>query len=226
MKLNLLDLKSLNAPLKLLDNKNVRLVIIIALIVLGAGIVPMLNNAVLGLLTNPIIKVLMLLLIVYVAQKDLTISLLLAVVYVLMLNLVRENMEDMDMNMSEEDDETAGEDMDADAARIEQQDAAVSAAVDKLDPRENGTGVRNESMHFKASGGFRDMPRVMESMSNNPLQNPLGYNTEINCVSQAYTSNSGLEAPCVGMSGLPGSINAQGMNAVLGNPGPQHDAPF
>lgn len=225
MKLNLLDLKSLNAPLKILDNKNVRLVIIIALIVLGAGIVPMLNNAVLGLLTNPIIKVLMLLLIVYVAQKDLTISLLLAVVYVLMLNLVRENMENNE-DLEEDEESEKGEDMDADAQRIEQQDAAVSAAVDKLDPSENGTGVRNESMHFKASGGFRDMPRVMESMANNPLQNPLGYNTEINCVSQAYTANSGLEAPCVGMSGLPGSINAQGMNAVLGNPGPQHDAPF
>lgn len=174
MDLMKIDMKMLNAPLKMLDNQNIRIGIIIFLIVLGAGIVPMLNNTILSILTNPVVKVLVLLLIVYIAQKDLTISLLLAVVYVLMLNLVRENM-----------------------GIIKEIDEQVQELEGEL--RQDLTG--------------------------DELENLKGANTKVNCVGRASTGGD-LTEPCQGFSALPNSLNSQGLNSVLGNPGKMCGAKF
>lgn len=222
------DLRHLNAPLKALDNQTVRIGIIIALIVIGAGIVPMLNNTILGLLTNPVIKVVVLLLIVYIAQKDLTISLLLAVVYVLMLNLVREHMSGLSMDMGPDDKEAAPVDYNLGNGAMppsndERKKAAILAG---MNVGNQGVSGVNPKLHQEAGPGFRDQQQVQENMwAAAQRAGPLGFNTEINCVGRGHTGGD-LTAPCSGFGVFRPDLNAQGMNQVLGNPGDVDGAPF
>ncbi len=192
--------KFVSNSLSFLDIMWVRVIIIILLILYIAGGIPMLTMDVASIFHNPIVKLGFLLLILYVGFKDIPIALLLALAFVLSLQIGYKYQLGAQLGAS-----PSGVEVDARAA-VNEGGVEIKAKIGEVDGVEAMMGDREGD---GPDGG--------------------NYNHYFDCVKDCAENDVGkgaLDSPCTGVGVWKKELNAQGLNCPLGYSGMKDGAPF
>lgn len=196
--------KIINDSLGFLDNEWIRFTLIILVVLYIIGAIPMLTPDVAYIFHNPLVKLGFILLIIYVAFKDIPLALLLALAFVLSLQMgYRYHL---------------GAQLGVSPMGIA---AGAKAGIDQDD--DTGAGVE-----LKAHLGEQQVEGMFGGKND---ENPDGfnYNHYFDCVKECADGdmNTGaLDTPCRGVGVWKDELNAQGLNCPLGFSGTKDGAPF
>jgi hypothetical protein len=209
-----MDMKNLskiwNDSLKVLDNTYVSSIIIFILFLLVSGLFSNINHEVKKLLNNQIVRVIIVLLIIWVAPKNITIAILLAVLYCMsmhgmtlkgLMGLERfENKkEDEDMEKFENEDEEKKEDVE----NFENDDEEKKDDVENFENEDEKEEVKEDFIPFLTNRDYES------NFSSAPQPTS-------NCLSTDPNQFDLVGEPCSAVATFEGEFNAQGMEPIMG----------
>ena len=226
-----MDMKSIekvwSSSLKFLENPTVVLILTVVLVLLASTLFSNINDAICGIFSNKIVRLIVILLIVYVSPKNPTVGILLAMVYLLSITPY-EHFESepatyppaetlLEMSDNNRGDQTNTEvkvedTTDINMAMQNRQNENVQLIVGEKDKKEHftndGEEEDEEAEHFIPFFSNNDFE---SSSFAAPQQRAQG-----NCLS---TNPNGFELvgnACAPVQAFNGEYNAQGMNAITG----------
>lgn len=197
--------KFIDESLGFLDIPLIRIIIIIFLILYIVGAIPLFTTEISDIFHNPIVKILFILLIIYVAFKDIPVALLLALAFILSLQ--------------------TGYIFKA-GAHLGASPQGIAAGA------EAGIGDSNDAkIELKAHIGDPSSVEGMIGDKDDGQDNPDGYNYNnyFDCVKECAENDldkGDLDTPCKGVGVWKKELNAQGLNCPLGYSGTKDGAPF
>lgn len=191
--------KVIDDSLGFLDIMWVRLLLIALVILYIVGGVPMLTTEVARIFHNPLVKMAFVLLILYIGVKDIPLALLLALAFVLSLQMGYKYYLGGRADVG-----ATGAGISAEAGLGDGEDARISAEA-RVGDVEGMTGDNDENPE-----GYN-------------------YNEYSDCVKDCAENDLGsgeLDSPCRGVGVWKDELNAQGLNCPLGYSGEKDGAPF
>jgi hypothetical protein len=201
--------KFIQESLSFLDITWVRILLIVLLVLYIAAGIPLLTSEVAEIFQNPLVKILFVLFILYVGLKDIPLALLLALAFVLSLQM---------------------------GYRFKlggQLTAGPLEAGAQVDATESGIGVAGSAGLGPAQleGSATLGESNVEAMTGQNNDEPDGgnYNQYFDCVKNCADNDLGqgsLDTPCKGVGVWKNELNAQGLNCPLGYSGKKEGAPF
>jgi len=198
--------KFLKDSLSFLDNTWVRWFLVALVILYVVGVLPMLTGEVLSVFQNPLVKLVALVFIVYVALKDLPLALLLGLAFVLSLLVGYEYQFGLNLGPG--------------------LSAGVSAGV----AGDNGPSA-SVGAQASTSGVHASVDAETFSLGLGGSDDPEGgnFNKYSDCVKECAEGGVGsgpLDSPCKGVGVWKKEWNAQGLNCPLGYSGGKVGSPF
>lgn len=186
-----------------LDNQYIRFTIIILIILYIVGGIPMLTYDVASIFQYPIIKLGFIIFIIYIAFKDIPLAILLAIAFILSLQM------GYGFNLGGQ-------------FGLSQGGIQAGAKAGITQDNEQAAGVE-----LKANLGGDQI----EGMFGGATENPDGfnYNHYFDCVKDCADGDinrGALDTPCKGVGVWKEELNAQGLNCPLGYSGTKDGAPF
>ena len=232
--------KMMKPVTKMLKNRNIRLPIIILLIVYISSALPELTRSINTFMNNLVVRLLVLAGVVYLAQKDILVALLLLTVYIMTSRKVSEYMTDMAEKDGDKKEEDKKEE-DKKEENKEEEDKKDKEMVMKI--MEKLTKEEIEKLKKTITGmsmdKLREMVMKMKSMSVDEIKNminkdsmenkeefsnilggkcvPEGYNSPYNCYSNER--NVSPYKPCGEVRAFDREMSAQGLKGVMGYAG-------
>lgn len=176
--------KMVSDSLKILDHPHVHLVVVAALVLYVANVLPRYSVVVNTLCSHPVVRVLVLLAIMAVACRHTPLAILMAVAYVVSVQgKCMEHMEDM---MDEVAGATEQEDEDEGRTQVNRNESAPVNA-ENFALGDNGEGPRPANRRFNCSAGCADDGSMPTDLSN----------------ACSGVGTQGLHCPVVGTTGRP-----------------------
>ncbi len=190
--------KFVEESLSFLDNLYIRTFLIVILILYIAGAVPMLTPEVSSIFNNALVKIIFVLVIIYIGTKDMPLALLLAIAYVLSVQMHTKSLTIMEMAEDMEEIEEAGE------------------------AGETGTEqFSGEDVEQKLDYMFGDKgDQIPDGYNYNQ------YFDCVKDCAEGKTGEGPLDSPCKGVGAFEKELNAQGLNCPLGFSGLKDGSPF
>ena len=192
-----------NRSLGFLDNFWVRVIIAALIILYIIGGIPMLTGDIASIFHNPIVKLLFLALIIYIGIKDIPLALLLALAFVLSLQMGYSYQFGTQFGASQQ---------------------GITTGADVV------AGPANISVKAGLSNPFA--PSVEGMIGDQSTEDPVkggNYNKYFDCVKDCAENDLGtgaLNSPCRAVGVWTDELNAQGLNCPLGFSGQKRGAPF
>lgn len=197
--------KILTDSLKILDNSYVSCTIIFILVLLASTLFSNINYEIKKLLNHNIIRLFMILLIVWIAPKNVTIAILIAIIYCSCIHGYRfegfksKNEEDSD---SVESSERSSSKL-SEKKNKKQEDPTTKESFENKDDEED---IQEDFVPF--------------FMSNNDFEKQydsgMAKTTHKSCLSTDPNEFELVGSACSAVSTFDGELNAQGMNSVMG----------
>ncbi len=196
--------------LKVLDNTYVSSIIIFILFLLASGLFSNINHEVKKLLNNQIVRVVVILLIIWVAPKNMTIAILLAILYCMSMHSMTlkgligmEGFESKKKHHSREHFENEDEDKKEDVENFENEDEEKKEDVENFENEDEKEEVKEDFIPFLTN-------RDYESNFSSAPQTPS------NCLSTDPNQFDLVGEPCSAVATFEGEFNAQGMEPIMG----------
>ncbi len=225
--------KMWNDSLKVLDNSYVSCIIIFILILLASTLFSNINSEIKRIFSNKIVRLIIVLLIVWVVPKNVTIAILLAVVYCSSIHGFRfEGFENEDEeNRKEKKSMKDDKDM-KDKKEMNKQSEKDKKDMKDKDMKESKSKkdmdmetFENEDEEVEEAFENEDEEEVQENfipfMSNNDFEQQFesgmkGSSRSENCLSTDPNQFDLVGSACSAVATFDGELNAQGMNSVMG----------
>ncbi len=203
--------KFVKNSLLFLDVMWIRILLIVLVVLYIAGGIPFLTSDVAEIFQNPIVKILFVLLILYIGFKDIPLALLLALAFVLSLQMGYKYRLGAQLAAGPLE---AGATVGATEAGL----GAVGRAT--LGPAE---------VAGKVGLGETDLEEPMVGDDGNEYPEGANYNNYFDCVKDCAENDLGkgaLDSPCKAVGVWKEELNAQGLNCPLGYSGQKEGSPF
>ena len=230
-----MDLKSctkvMNRVLSILDNGNLRLAIIVVLSLYAAMVSQSLDVRVTRVLSNPIVKIFVLVSIMCLAHKDMPVALLLTIAFVLSCCGNKRHLEHLEMPEKKKKDNEEVNEKESHINHEDPQNINANAHSDNSHGGDINVTNSDVNVHSDDLQKVEQIPvpnsEVNEESNNTPKletflnrssSDILGYNSSVDCVKNC-DSNGSLSSPCKGIGTFNNELNAQGLNCPIGNPG-------
>ncbi len=202
-----MDMKNLskmwNDSLKVLDNTYVSSIIIFILFLLVSGLFSNINHEVKKLLNNQIVRVIVILLIIWVAPKNITIAILLAVLYCMsMRGMTIKGLIGME-GFKNEDEEMKEDEEKKDVENFENEDEEKKEDVENFENEDEKEEVKEDFIPFLTNREYES------NFSSTP--EPVS-----NCLSTDPNQFDLVGEPCSAVATFEGEFNAQGMEPIMG----------
>ena len=195
--------KMIDDSLGFLDNNWIRFTLIILIILYIAGGIPLITSDVAYIFHNPLVKIGFIILIIYIAFKDVPLALLLALAFVLSLQMGYRYQLGAQFGVSQTGISAGAK---AGLGQLDEDDVNIEL--------KGKIGQNIEGMHMEADHESPD---------------GANYNHYFDCVKDCADGdiNKGaLDTPCKGVGVWKDELNAQGLNCPLGYSGGKDGAPF
>lgn len=219
------DLTKMLKPVgKLLQNKSVRIPLIVLLVVYISSAIPQLTRQVNTFMNNLIIRLLVLAGVIYLVQKDLLLALLLLTLYIMTSNKVSEYMTDMKKE-GEDKKEHDGKKKHDDSKKEEGKEKK-EGEHDKKMKKENMAPMATDRMDSlgdddeEAFTLFEGMAHSDEEEETEDFTSgcvPKASNSPIKCFSNE--KNASPCSPCGEVGAFDKEMSTQGLSGVMGYPG-------
>ena len=197
--------KDIVKGLSFLDNKIVRTILIVILVIYNSSLLSIVNVEVSKIFRIPLVKLLVVIVIVLVGLKDPVLAILLAIALVLSSGY-SDNLE----NLSFGDFTKA----------LNENLKKVSGDVSQV--KEDSDKVEGEVRHIKqeadnVSNSDSDDVESFHNLSQPSVDNgPQGYNNDPNCLSSCCSGNKKDNMQCEAVTTFTNELNAQGLNCPMG----------
>lgn len=222
-----MDMKAIekvwSSSLKFLENPTVVLILTVVLVLLSSTLFSNINDAIRGIFSNKIVRLIVIILIVYISPKNPTVGILLAIVYLLSITPYEHfNSEPASYPSSGE---TLLQMQDDNSGNEEKKDEDTTEINQGYETRQNQDVELAKPEHFENSGEDGDeeeegTEHFIPFLSNNDFESSsFGASKKRdqgNCLS---TNPNGFELvgnACAPVQAFTGEYNAQGMNAITG----------
>lgn len=214
-----------SSSLKFLENPTVVLILTVVLVLLSSTLFSNINDAIRGIFSNKIVRLIVIILIVYISPKNPTVGILLAIVYLLSITPYEHfDSEPASYPFGGETLLQMQDNNSGDQTNEEKKDKDTSDINKALQERQGESAQLAKQEHFENQGEEEEEDEEAEHfipfLSNNdfesgsfasPQQKAQG-----NCLS---TNPNGFELvgnACAPVQAFTGEYNAQGMNAITG----------
>ena len=194
---------TMRQSLGFLDNTNVYVAVVFILFLYNLCVFKNINVMVGNFYEHTIVRIIMLLLVIYVAQKNCVLGLLLGMSYIISLyyNSMMENFENEDMKEEIKD----------------RMDTKMSEMNDEEDNSEDDMNDTNVEGFMTKPGMDLDLSNKdivdSNSMDNSSINNNLSKKT---CMQNYYPQNENVGDVCSPVATYQGEFNAQGLNEPIG----------
>ncbi len=203
--------KTWMSSLSIFDDKYVTCIIVFILILLTSTFFPNINSSIRDFMNSKIVRLIIILLIVYIAPKSMITAVLLAILYVMSLSSATEFFENEETTTETKTTKTTETTESSDEEKDKLPMVTTTTKVDRTSTdKEDEEDVVESFIPFLSTSDFDKMNLGESSAFASPSTRSQ------NCLETNPVSHELIGEGCVPVQAFNGELNAQGMNQITG----------